>query len=74
MASLWKHPNSSFWTACYTDREGRQMKRSTRQTDKRKAMLIAVEYERVEAQARNAGVTIKAKMPTAIINFVMLLF
>lgn len=57
MASLWKHPNSSYWTACYTDREGRQMKRSTKQSDKRKALLIAVELERVEAQARRSGVS-----------------
>lgn len=57
MASLWKHPNSTFWTACYTDREGRQMKRTTKQTDKRKAMLIAVEWERVEEQARRSGIS-----------------
>ena len=57
MASLWKHHNSSYWSACYTDREGRQMKRTTKQTDKRKALLIAVEWERVEAQARRSGVS-----------------
>jgi integrase len=57
MASLWKHPNSSYWSACYTDREGRQMKRTTKQTDKRKALLIAVEWERIEAQARRSGVS-----------------
>jgi integrase len=55
MASLWKHPNSKFWTACYTDREGHQMKRSTKQTDKRKALLIAVEYERIETLSRTTG-------------------
>ena len=57
MASLWKHPNSKFWTACYTDRDGRQVKRSTKQTDKKKAMLIAVEYERLETVARKSGVS-----------------
>jgi len=57
MASLWKHPNSSYWSACYTDRDGRQMKRTTKQTDKRKAQLIAVEWERIEAQARRSGVS-----------------
>ena len=56
MASLWKHPNSSFWTACYTDRDGRQVKRSTKQADKKKALLIAVEYERLETVARKSGV------------------
>ena len=57
MASLWKHPNSSFWTACFTNREGRQMKRSTKQADKRKALLIAVEYERLETLARKTGLS-----------------
>lgn len=57
MASLWKHPNSRFWTACYTDRDGRQVKRSTKQTEKKKAMLIAVEYERLESLARKTGVS-----------------
>ena len=57
MASLWKHPNSKYWSACYTDREGRQMKRTTKQTDKRKALLIAVEWERVEAQAGKSGIS-----------------
>ncbi len=57
MASLWKHPNSRFWTACYTDRDGRQVKRSTKQTDKKKAMLIAVEYERLEFLARKTAVS-----------------
>ena len=57
MASLWKHPNSSCWSACYTDRDGRQLKRTTKQTDKRKALLIAVEWERVEAQAHKSGVS-----------------
>ena len=52
MASLWKHPNSRFWTACYTDKDGKQVKRSTKQTDKRKALAIAVEFERVEQQTR----------------------
>lgn len=33
------------------------MKRSTKQTDKRKALLIAVEWERIEEQARKSGVS-----------------
>jgi hypothetical protein len=32
MASLWKHPKSQFWTACFTDDNGRQLKRSTKLT------------------------------------------
>jgi integrase len=57
MASLWRHPKSSFFTACYTDKDGRRVKRSTKQTDRKKAALIAVEWERVHVQARRAGVS-----------------
>src|SRR4051812_39112676 len=56
MASLTKHPKSSFWTACYTNSEGRQLKRSTKTTDRNKAYEIALELERVEKQTR-AGIT-----------------
>ena len=56
MASVWKHKNSRFWSACYTDRDGRQMKRSTKQVDKKTAQLIAVEYERLETVARKSGI------------------
>ncbi|MFA5263343.1 MAG: tyrosine-type recombinase/integrase [Opitutaceae bacterium] len=58
MASLWKHPKSKYWTACYTDETGRQRKRSTKLTDRNKAMGVAQRYEAIyrskltEAQAR----------------------
>ncbi len=58
MASLWKHPKSQFWTACFTDENGRQLKRSTKLTDRSKAMLMAQKFEKAyrtkltEAQAR----------------------
>ena len=45
MASLWKHPKSKYWSACYTDSSGRQLKRSTKETDRRKAMKIAEALE-----------------------------
>ena len=48
MASIWKHPNSKFWTACYTDRDGKQVKRSTTQIKRKQALTIALEWERVE--------------------------
>jgi integrase len=54
MASIVKRKKSRFWIACYTNREGRQLKRSTKTTDKRQALQIALELERVERQA-NAG-------------------
>lgn len=58
MSSVWKHPKSQFWTACYTDENGRQLKRSTKLTDRAKAMVVAQKFEAAysmkltEAQAR----------------------
>lgn len=57
MASLTKHPKSRFWVACYTANDGRQLKRSTKTTNRGKAMQIALELERVEQQARQGTVT-----------------
>ena len=45
MASIWKHPKSRFWTACYTDRDGRQRKQSTKTTDRRQALRVAQDLE-----------------------------
>lgn len=57
MASLTKHPNSRYWTACFTDRNGKQRKRSTKLTDKRKARKFATEVEEVERKAREDSMT-----------------
>ncbi len=48
---------SQFWIACYTDRHGRQLKRSTKTTDKAKALQIALEFERVEKMAQAGTLT-----------------
>ena len=56
MASLWQHPQSRFWTACFTDHTGKQRKRSTKETDKRKALRMAetfeAEYRKVRTSAQ----------------------
>lgn len=57
MASLWKHPNSPFWTACYTDETGRQRKRSTKLTDRRSALKMAEAFEDASKKARAAELT-----------------
>jgi integrase len=57
MASVVKRTNSRFWTACFTDRDGRQLKRSTKSTDRRQALEIALELERVERQAHQGVLT-----------------
>ena len=49
MASLWKHPQSKFWVACYTDVTGRQRKVSTKilatEKNRKVAMRFADELE-----------------------------
>lgn len=57
MASITKHPKSRFWSACFTNRDGRQLKRSTKSTDRNQALEIAVELERVERQAKQGTLT-----------------
>lgn len=41
MASLWKHPQSKYWVACFTDHTGKQRKKSTKTTDKKAALKFA---------------------------------
>jgi len=57
MASIVKRKKSRFWTACYTSRDGRQLKRSTKTTDKNQATEIAIEFERVERRAMQGSLT-----------------
>ena len=47
MASLTKKPHSKFWFACFRDRGGKQHRRSTGETNERKAIEIARRYEQV---------------------------
>ena len=46
MASVWRHPRSKYWTACFRDSNGRQRRISTREIAKYKAMRIADAFER----------------------------
>lgn len=45
MASIWKHPKSRYWVACFTDSDGRQRKRSTKETDRKRAIRLAEQFE-----------------------------
>jgi len=57
MASVIKRKESKFWTACYTSHDGRQLKRSTKSTDKNQALEIAIDFERVEKQAKQGAIS-----------------
>lgn len=58
MASLTRKTTSPYWIACFTDHTGRQRQRSTKETDRKKALKLAEDFEEAfrgkpnEAQAR----------------------
>jgi integrase len=54
VASLTKRPTSQFWVACFTDRHGRRLKRSTATADRKSAQKIADEYETAARRKRTA--------------------
>lgn len=58
MASIRRSSKSKYWISCYTDVSGKQRQRSTRETDRKKALARSHEYEaayrklKTEQQAR----------------------
>ena len=52
MASIWKHPKSRYWTACFRDVNGHQRRASTRETNRKRAQRIADEYEKASRSKR----------------------
>jgi len=54
MASLTRRPTSRFWVACFIDRHGRRLKRSTATTDRKVALKLADEYEAAARRKRTA--------------------
>jgi len=63
MASLTKHPKSQFWVACFRSRDGRQLKRSTKTTDRAEAMRIAQELEGAESGAKRNSIQPRRSEP-----------
>jgi integrase len=47
MASLTRKPRSKFWFACFRDASRKQRRKSTQETNYKKAMKIAEQYEQV---------------------------
>ena len=58
MASVWKHPESRYWIACFRDQHGRQRRVSTKETDRKKALRIAEEYEKAVRTKRTMRQTL----------------
>ena len=61
MASIVKREKSQYYTACFTSADGRQLKRSTKTTDRSQALQIALELEGVEKRAQ-AGVLMTTQL------------
>jgi integrase len=66
MSSLWKHPKSRFWYGCFTAADGRQLKRSTRETDKRKAQIIVEAWEQAESLGSRGLLTSHEQLRTVL--------
>jgi integrase len=47
MASVVKQPSSRYWIAAFRDSSGRQHRRTTREIDKKRALAVAEQFERV---------------------------
>ena len=65
MASITKRPDSPYWIACFTAADGRQLKRSTKLTDKDKAMQVAADFEtaaRGQMSVRQAQIVLSGLM------------
>ena len=45
MASIARKSTSPFWIACFTDHAGRQRQRSTKETDRKRALAMALQFE-----------------------------
>ena len=59
MASIRRKPNSKYWYACYDQPDGRRTQVSTKTTDRRVAMRIALEYEDAVSEAKS-GLLVEA--------------
>jgi integrase len=57
MPSLWKREKSPYWFCCYTNADGQRRKKSTKQTDRKKAWEVCLSIERAERFAKNGTLT-----------------
>lgn len=58
MATIFQRPRSPYWFACYSDRNGRTVRKSTKCIDKVLAKRIALEWEGAEFLARSGNATV----------------
>lgn len=58
VASVWKHPESKYWSACFSLPNGSRTKRSTKTTNRSDAQKIA---EKFEEAARHVATEVQAR-------------
>jgi integrase len=52
MASIWKNPQSRYWTACWRDQNGKQCRASTKTIDRKLARRMAEDFEKASRTRR----------------------
>lgn len=57
MPSLIKRENSPFWFACFSAADGRRLKKSTKETNRKRALEVALALEQAESMARRGTLT-----------------
>jgi integrase len=55
MASVVKYPKSKYWIAAFRDASGKQYRRTTRETSRKRALAVAEQFERVVQRQANAA-------------------
>src|SRR5687767_6731176 len=64
MASIRRSPNSPFWLACFRNSDGIRTNRTTKLTDRHKAMKLAIEWEDAARKARTGQMVEGAVLKT----------
>jgi integrase len=59
MSSLFRRPNSPYWSCAFTGPNGRPLKKSTKQVERKKAWKVCMEFEEAADQAKQ-GTLIEA--------------
>jgi hypothetical protein len=57
MSSVWRHPRSKYFTACFRDASGRQRRITTKETNRKRALKIAEAFENASRQRRTLAHT-----------------
>ena len=60
MATIFKRDSSPYWFACYVERSGKSVRRTTKTTDKGIALRMAQDWEHVERMAAGGQASVAA--------------